>query len=77
MHVRSYNGERVAMQCKRLGKVVCLGAVQQVVAGAMHHKCSRSLVVSNQEFTRAAKRLARTHNCQLVGRAQLRTWILT
>jgi restriction system protein len=70
------NGERVAVQCKRLGKVVGVGAVQQVVAGAMHHKCTRSLVVSNPEFTRAAMQLARTHSYQLVGRAQLRTWTL-
>jgi restriction system protein len=70
------NGERVAVQCKRLGKVVGVGAVQQVVAGAMHHKCTRRLVVSNREFTRAAMQLARTHSCQLVGRAQLRTWTL-
>ncbi len=69
------NGERVTVQCKRL-KVVGVGAVQQVVAGAMHHKCTRSLVVSNREFTRAAMQLARTHICQLVGRAQLRTWTL-
>ena len=70
------NGERVAVQCRRLGKVVGVGAVQQVVAGAMHHKCTRRLVVSNREFTRAAMQLARTHSCQLVGRAQLRTWTL-
>lgn len=70
------NGERVAVQCKRLGKTVGVGAIQQVVAGAMHHRCSRSVVVSNREFTKAARLLAHTHDCQLVGRAELQSWTL-
>ena len=48
----------VAVQCKRLGKPVGIAAVQQVVSGARHHDCTKSIVVSNQEFTDAAKRLA-------------------
>jgi Restriction endonuclease len=75
--IAARNGERVAIQCKRLGHTVGVGAVQQVVSGAMHHRCSRSMVVSNREFTRAAQLLAKTHNCELVGRTQLRTWTLT
>jgi restriction system protein len=65
----------VAVQCKRLGKPVGIGAVQQVVSGARHHDCTKSIVVSNQEFTDAAKRLAFTHNCQLIGRRVLETWV--
>jgi restriction system protein len=65
----------VAVQCKRLGKPVGIAAVQQVVAGARHHDCTKSMVVSNQEFTDAAKRLAYTHNCQLIGRRTLQSWV--
>lgn len=65
----------VAVQCKRLGKPVGVAAVQQVVAGARHHDCTKSIVVSNQEFTDAAKQLAYTHNCQLIGRRQLQAWV--
>ncbi|MDT5165048.1 MAG: restriction system protein [Mycobacterium sp.] len=65
----------VAVQCKRLGKPVGIGAVQQVVSGARHHDCGKSIVVSNQEFTDAAKRLAYTHHCQLIGRRALRAWV--
>jgi restriction system protein len=65
----------VAVQCKRLGKPVGIGAVQQVVSGARHHDCTKSIVVSNQEFTDAAKRLAYTHNCQLIGRRALQAWV--
>jgi restriction system protein len=68
--------ECVAIQCKRHARPVGVSAVQQVVAGALHHRCSTSAVVSNQEFTTAAKELASTHGCHLVGRSKLRTWKL-
>jgi restriction system protein len=68
--------ECMAIHCKRYGKTVGVSAIQQVVAGAMHHKCTSSMVVSNQEFTRAAKQLAGTHGCHLVGRSQLPEWTL-
>ncbi|MBV8967211.1 MAG: restriction endonuclease [Mycobacteriaceae bacterium] len=68
--------ECVAIQCKRRTKPVGVSAVQQVVAGALHHRCNGSAVVSNQEFTAAAKQLARTHACDLVGRSKLRSWTL-
>jgi restriction system protein len=69
------DGKSVAIQCKRHGKSVGVAAVQQVVAGARHHGCTRSIVISNQEFTRAAKQLAATHGCQLIGRKALQTWV--
>ncbi|OBG90565.1 hypothetical protein A5697_11820 [Mycobacterium sp. E3251] len=69
------DGHSVAVQCKRYGKAVGVAAVQQVVSGARHHGCTRSIVVSNQEFTRAAKQLAHTHGCQLIGRKVLQAWV--
>ncbi|WP_232008034.1 restriction endonuclease [Mycobacterium gordonae] len=69
------DGRYVAVQCKRYGKPVGVAAVQEVVAGARHHGCTRSIVVSNQEFTTAARQLARTHGCQLIGRKVLQTWV--
>ena len=68
------DGQCVAIQCKRLGKSVGVAAVQQVVSGAVHHGCTRSIVVSNQEFTTAARQLAYTHRCQLIGRRALQAW---
>ena len=64
----------LAVQCKRHSKPVGVSAVQQVVAGAMHHMCTASMVVSNQGFTKAAKQLALTHDCILIGRTALPTW---
>lgn len=68
------DGARMAVQCKRLGKAVGVAAVQQVVAGALHHGCNRTVVVTNQTFTKAARQLAGTHRCRLVGRSQLQSW---
>ncbi|MFZ0230040.1 MAG: restriction endonuclease [Mycobacterium sp.] len=69
------DGKSVAIQCKRHGNTVGVAAVQQVVSGARHHGCTRSIVVSNQEFTQAAKQLAFTHGCQLIGRKALQAWV--
>jgi restriction system protein len=69
------DGQCVAIQCKRYGKPVGVAAVQQVVSGAPHHGCTRSIVFSNQEFTSAAKQLAGTHRCQLIGRRVLQSWV--
>jgi restriction system protein len=68
-------GKSVAIQCKRHGHPVGVAAVQQVVSGARHHGCTKSIVVSNQEFTQAAKQLAVTHGCQLIGRKALQAWV--
>lgn len=68
------DGARMAVQCKRLAKAVGVAAVQQVVAGALHHGCNRTVVVTNQTFTKAARQLAGTHHCRLVGRSQVQSW---
>ncbi|CAN5335422.1 restriction endonuclease [soil metagenome] len=59
--------DRLAVQCKRLGRPVGPGAVQEVVAGATMQGCTRTMVVSNQGFTPAARKLADHHGCALVG----------
>jgi restriction system protein len=69
------DGKSVAIQCKRHGNPVGVAAVQQVVSGARHHGCTKSIVVSNREFTQAAKQLAFTHGCQLIGRKALQAWV--
>jgi restriction system protein len=69
------DGRSVAIQCKRHGKSVGVAAVQQVVSGARQHGCTKSIVVSNREFTRAAQQLAFTHGCQLIGRRALQAWV--
>jgi restriction system protein len=67
----------MAVQCKRLGRAVGVAAVQQVVSGALHHRCNQAVVVTNLGFTKAARQLATTHRCRLVGREQLHIWTRT
>jgi restriction system protein len=70
---------RLAIQCKRQSKPVGASAVQEVVAGAPMQDCAKTMVVTNHEFTPAARKLAQLHGCELVGRAdlaRLRTTIL-
>ena len=67
-------GIRMAVQCKRLAKAVGVGAVQQVVSGALQHGCHQTVVVTNRGFTKAARQLAATHRCRLIGRDQLQIW---
>lgn len=62
---------RVAIQCKRQSRPVGAGAVQEVVAGAPMQDCSQTMVVTNHEFTAAARKLAELHGCVLVGGADL------
>jgi restriction system protein len=68
------DGACMAVQCKRQAKAVGVAAVQQVVAGALHHRCNQTVVVTNQGFTKAARQLAATHRCRLVGREQVQIW---
>ncbi len=71
------DGTCMAVQCKRQAKAVGVAAVQQVVSGALHHRCNQSVVVTNQGFTKAARQLATTHRCRLVGREQVQIWART
>jgi HJR/Mrr/RecB family endonuclease len=63
--------DRVAVQCKRQSRPVGAGAVQEVVAGAPMHGCSKTMVVTNHGFTPAAIKLAELHGCELVDGAEL------
>lgn len=62
---------RLAVQCKRQSRPVGAGAVQEVVAGAPMHDCSQTMVVTNHDFTPAARKLAEQHSCVLVGGDEL------
>jgi len=68
---------RVAIQCKRRSRPVGAGAIQEVVAGAPMQGCTKTMVVSNQSFTPAARKLAQLHGCELVGGAELPQLVAT
>jgi restriction system protein len=62
---------RLAIQCKRRSRPVGASAVQEVVAGAPMQDCTQTMVVTNHEFTPAARKLAELHGCELVGRDEI------
>ncbi|MDT5245942.1 MAG: restriction system protein [Mycobacterium sp.] len=62
---------RLAIQCKRQSRPVGTSAIQEVVAGAPMQDCAKTMVVTNNEFTPAARKLAELHGCELVGRSEL------
>jgi restriction system protein len=62
---------RLAIQCKRQSRPVGTSAIQEVVAGAPMQECTKTMVVTNHEFTTAARKLAELHGCELVGRGEL------
>jgi len=63
--------DRLAIQCKRQSRPVGAGAVQEVVAGAPMQDCTQTMVVTNHDFTPAARKLAELHGCVLVGGDEL------
>jgi restriction system protein len=69
--VVGHRPERLAVQCKRQSRPVGAGAIQEVVAGAPMHGCTKTMVVTNHEFTAAAVKLAELHGCELVGGSAL------
>jgi restriction system protein len=63
--------KRLAIQCKRQSRPVGTSAIQEVVAGAPMQDCTKTMVVTNHEFTPAARKLAELHGCELVGGSEL------
>ncbi|HTE57805.1 MAG TPA: restriction endonuclease [Verrucomicrobiae bacterium] len=70
------DGERWGIQIKRNRGKTKAESVRQAVTALNHYKCSRAMVVSNSQFTGAAKQLADSNNCVLIDRGQLGQWIV-
>src|SRR5919112_1738009 len=68
-------GKRIAVQCKNHSKPVNNKAVQEVYAGAKHHRCVEARVVSPAGYTRGAIELARSTDVSLCNTETVRKWI--
>ncbi len=64
-------GVRTAVQAKRYGKPVGVGAVQEAVAAKGKYACTEALVVTNSTFTRPAVELAVANAVELWDREEL------
>lgn len=62
----SSDDKSIAVQCKRSSSTIGNSAVQQVVAGKVHYEADEAWVVSDADFTPAARRLASTNEVKLV-----------
>jgi restriction system protein len=68
-------GERVALQCKNHKRPVGNRPVQEVYAGAQHHRCAEACVVAPAGYTRGAIALASSTGVSLYDADTLRQWI--
>jgi HJR/Mrr/RecB family endonuclease len=68
-------GKRIAVQCKNHSKPVNNKAVQEVYAGAKHHRCVEAWVVAPAGYTRGAIELARSTDVSLCDAETVRQWI--
>lgn len=73
--VAKKDGLKTAVQVKRYRKILDQKPVREAVAGMMHYKCSRSMVVTNSHFTQAARVLAKSNRCELIDREKLAEWL--
>jgi len=68
-------GERVAVQCKNHKRPVGNRPVQEVYAGARHHRCVEACVVAPAGYTGGAIALARSTGVSLYDADTVRQWI--
>lgn len=64
------------VQAKRYSKPVGVKAVQEVLGAMLFYKCDKAIVVTNNNFTKQARTMAKGTGVALVDREQLITMIL-
>jgi restriction system protein len=69
-------GKRIAVQCKNYSKAVGNKAVQEVYAGARHHRCVEAWVVAPAGYTSGAIALARSTDVSLCDSDSVHEWIM-
>ncbi|MEK3744692.1 restriction endonuclease [Brevibacillus sp. FSL K6-0770] len=69
-------GKRIVVQAKRYSKNVGIEAVQQAQASIAHYKAHEAWVVSNRDYTDAARNLASSNSVRLINREMLIEMIL-
>lgn len=59
------NDQKIAIQCKNYAKPVGNKPVQEVYAGAVHHRCNKAMVIAPMGFTKGAEALAESVHVDL------------
>lgn len=65
--------DRWAVQCKYYSTPVGVSAVQEVVGGKAHYGCNRAMVITNNTYTKPARRLAKENGVKLIEHISPRT----
>lgn len=77
----TFQGSKVAIQCKRYSSPLGLSPVQEVFSGMSYYGCSVGAVITNTYFTDAAKTLAESTGVILLDRDSLfgaiQAWLLS
>lgn len=60
------NGMKIGIQCKRYSSPVGVKAVQEAISGSVYYGCSVPMVLSNQDYTPQAIRMAHRTNALLM-----------
>lgn len=66
--VVSRDGRKSVVQLKRWNRPVNTKAIQEVVASKAKYGCENAMVITNSQFTKAARELARVNHVELWGR---------
>ncbi|WP_292486396.1 restriction endonuclease [Methanohalobium sp.] len=76
--ITGYGVERTVVLIKHLspGRKVSIKSVQEAVAAKSYYHCNGAMVISNQEFTRQAVKLAESNGVSLISREQLENMIV-
>jgi restriction endonuclease Mrr len=67
--------DRIAVQVKCYSSKVSRRAISDAVGAMSHYNCNRSMVITNNYFTKGAIELAHSNKCMLVDRDLLAEWI--
>lgn len=65
------DGKKIVVQAKRYSKNVGIDAVQQAKASIAYYKAHEAWVVSNRDYTDAARNLASSNSVRLINREML------
>ena len=64
-------GEKIVVQAKRYEKNVGIAAVQEAVGSVAYYDADRAMVVTNSNFTKSARNLAKQNEVELWGREEI------
>lgn len=70
------NNVKIGVQAKCYSGSVSNSAIQEVVAGAQHYGCDKSIVITNNVFSKSAIDLAQSNNVILWDRTILKDKII-